>query len=43
MIAIGAQVYTPSSTDCKRRGLSARSIVKLIAFFLACLFREIAN
>jgi len=37
----GAEIYTPHEKH-ERRGLSARSIAKLIAFFLAALLREIA-
>lgn len=36
----GTEIYTVKRT---RRGLSAKTIVKLIAFFLAMLIREIAN
>ncbi|GAA4833143.1 hypothetical protein GCM10023310_08190 [Paenibacillus vulneris] len=41
MSAYGASFYTPSPSNRKRRSLSARSIAKLIAFFLAMLIREI--
>ncbi|GAA4854613.1 hypothetical protein GCM10023310_36920 [Paenibacillus vulneris] len=36
----GTSIWTPHENR-KRRGLSARSIAKLIAFFLAILIRQV--